>query len=613
MMAVYQTNEAAPSLLELREISILFAEDDVSIRTHIARMLTPVCGELHTAENGRVALELFKKKIPDLVLTDISMPGLDGLELARQVKLKRPTVPVIIISSHDDSEHLLQAIDLQLEGYLTKPINVQKLFATLQQQAMLLRARRLEEQQSRLLSGVNMAIQYLLSADANQDAVDFALQEMVKAAKADKIFLYHYQTSVVGGLELEMISGFAGGEMVLRFLDGIDPDLPELPYVERWHSLLSQGKSISGPRSAFPADERHIMDAMRVRSMLLTPIFEDGALWGFACLCDMKRERPWSDAETSMIMTAARGLGSFMGRVKLEDERREARKSLELANVQWRETFDTIPDMVMVLDQSHQMVNINKATRERLNIGESGSGSLIGPCFQLIHGASHPPEGCPHAALLNDHEPHETEVFIPHMNSYFHISVNPTFDSEGNLVGSVHVARDVTKRREMEDRLRYLSTHDEMTKLYNRAFFEAEVEQLEKGRSAPISVVIADLDGLKEANDCFGHDFGDGLIRAAADLLREIFRAGDVIARIGGDEFAVILKGVGEELLATIMERAKQMLEQGSFLSEQGLKVRFSLGCATTESPSRLQEAIRAADMAMYEDKKLRKLQEIQL
>ena len=91
-----------------------------------------------------------------------------------------------------------------------------------------------------------------------------------------------------------------------------------------------------------------------------------------------------------------------------------------------------------------------------------------------------------------------------------------------------------------------------------------------------------------------------------------LFRS-DVIARIGGDEFAVILKGVGEELLATIMERAKQMLEQGSFLSEQGLKVRFSLGCATTESPSRLQEAIRAADMAMYEDKKLRKLQEIQL
>ncbi len=606
-MAVPHISEDIPSLVELREISVLFAEDDISVRTHISRMLSPVCGELYTAENGRVALELFRKKMPDLVLTDISMPAMTGLDLARQIKLERPSVPVIIISSHDSSEHLLQAINLQLEGYLTKPLNIQKLFHSLQQQALLLRARRLANQQSRLLSGVNMAIQYLLSADANQDAVDFALQEMAKAARADKIFLYRYQEAMLGERDLLLISGFAGGEMVLRFLDGAEPDMPELPYLDRWHSMLSQGKSISGPRSAFPAEERYILDAMHVRSLLLTPIFEEGCLWGFACLCDMKRERPWSDAETSMVMTAARGLGSFMGRLKLEEERRDARKSLELANVQWQETFDTIPDMVTVLDTSHQMVHANKAAKERMDICESGAGSLIGPCFQHLHGVSHPPEGCPHSLLLKDCKPHEAEVFIPKLNSYFHVTVNPTFDTDGNLAGAVHVARDVTKRREMEDRLRYLSTHDEMTKLYNRAFFEAEIEQLEKGRSAPLSVVIADLDGLKEVNDSFGHDAGDGLIRAAADLLREVFRAGDVIARIGGDEFAVILKGVGEELLKTIMERARQIADEDNHLSEHGLKVRFSLGSATTALPSRLQDAIKAADMAMYQDKRSRK------
>ena len=610
-MAVPQLFTDTPSLVELREMTVLFAEDDVSVRTHISRMLSPVCGELYTAENGRIALELFRKKMPDLVLTDISMPAMTGLDLARQIKHERPTVPVIIISSHDDSEHLLQAINLQLEGYLTKPLNIQTLFNNLQQQALLLRTRRISQQQSRLLSGVNMAIQYLLSADANQDAVDFALQEMAKAARADKILLFRYQESLPGERDLILISAFAGGEMVMRFLDGVEPDMPELMYLDRWYSILSQGKSISGPRSAFPSEERYILDAMHVRSLLLTPIFEEGNLWGFACLCDMKRERPWSDAETSMVMTAARGLGSFMGRLKLEDERREARKSLELANVQWQETFDTIPDMVMVLDTSHQMVHINKAARERMDVCESGSGSLIGPCFQHLHGASHPPECCPHSLLLQDHKPHEAEVYIPKMNSYFHVTVNPTFDIDGNLAGAVHVARDVTKRREMEDRLRYLSTHDEMTKLYNRAFFEAEVEQLEKGRAAPLSVVIADLDGLKETNDSFGHDAGDGLIRSASELLREIFRAGDVIARIGGDEFAVILKGVGEELLETIMLRARQIVDEEGHLSEHGLKVRFSLGSATTDFPSRLQETIKEADMAMYADKKARKQKEI--
>lgn len=606
-MAVHDTISTLSPMLELREISILLAEDDTSIRTHISRMLSPVCRELFTAANGRDALELFRTKMPDLVITDISMPIMSGLELARQIKLERSSVPIIIISSHADSEYLIQAINLHLEGYLIKPLNVQKLFSYLQQQATILKSRRQSQEQARLLSGVNMAIQYLLSADANQDAVDFALQEMAKAARADKIFLYHYQESILGEQELLLISAFAGGEMVLRFLDGADADLPELPYIDRWHTLLSQGKSISGPRSSFPHDERQVLDAMRLRSVLLTPIFEAGNLWGFACLGDMHRERPWSDAEIAMVMTAARGLGSFMGRLKLEEERREARRSLELANVQWRETFDTIPDLVMVLDTSHQIVNINKAARDRLGIGESGASSLIGPCYLHIHGASHPPEGCPHNALLSDHQPHESEIFIPHLNSFFHISVNPTFDSEGELAGAVHVARDITRRREMEDRLRYLSTHDEMTQLYNRAFFEAEVERLEKGRLAPLSVVIADLDGLKNANDHSGHEYGDGLIRSAADLLRELFRVDDVLARIGGDEFAVLLKGVGEDELSGILTRAREVLAAGTRFSEHGLLVRFSMGAATTNEPSRLQEAIRAADMAMYEDKRTRK------
>lgn len=610
-MMIGSTANSHYSIVELREMSVLLAEDDAGVRTHISRILTPLCGKLFVAENGRVALDIFRSHMPDIVLADISMPALSGLELARQIKVERPASPVVILSSHDDSEYLLQSINLQLEGYLTKPLNMQKLIGCLQRISTELKSRRLANQQSRLLSGVNMAIQYLLSADANQDAVDFALQEMAKAARADKILLYRYVTDENGERELSLASGFAAGEMVGRFLNGVEPDIPEMPYIERWHSLLTQGKSLSGPRSSFPLDERYVLDGLRLRSVLLTPIFEGASLWGFACLGDIHRERPWSDAETSMVMTAARGLGSFMGRLKLEEERVAAKKSLELANIQWRETFNTIPDMVMVLDTSHRIVHINRAACERMEIDDAESARGVKLCYQHLHGTDQPHPECPHSKLLQDHQPHETDVYIPSTNSYFHITVNPTFDSEGRLAGSVHVARDVTKRREMEDHLRYLSTHDEMTKLYNRAFFEAELEQIERGRIMPVSVVIADLDGLKEANDQFGHDVGDALIVAAADLLRDIFRAGDVISRIGGDEFAVILRGVGEELLATIMERARQIqLERKDLDGYNAVRVRFSFGAATTHHPSRLQDAIKAADMAMYEEKQFRKQNE---
>lgn len=599
---------APPSItpLDLRELSILFAEDDELIRKHVARILTPICGELHLAENGRVALERFRKQLPDLVLTDLIMPAMSGLELARHIKQERPGVPVIAMTACNDTDHLLKAINLKIDGYLLKPLNVEQLFHVLQKEAVILRSQRVANQQSRLLSGVNMAIQYLLSADANQDAVDFALQEMAKAAQADKVCLFSYHDAAFQQREVHLVSGFASGDMVRRVLDGIDPDAPELPYVERWYRMLRQGKSVSGPRSSFPTEERSILDRLKIRSLLMTPIFEEGHLWGFASLYDMQRERAWSDAETSMVMTATRGLGSFMGRVKLEDERISARRALELANVQWRETFDTIPDLVTVLDTAHQIVHINKAARERLGVDGTGLAGRA-PCYLQFHGASHPPESCPHVALLKDHQPHETEVFIPHMDSYFHITVNPTFDPDGNLVGAVHVARDVTKRREMEDRLRYLSTHDELTQLFNRAFFEAELENLRQGRISPISIVIADLDGLKMVNDKYGHDHGDALIKAAAGLLREAFRGGDTIVRLGGDEFAVLLKGVDEELMDTIMGRARKLLSSGDSCSEHGLSIQFSLGCATTHMPAHLHEAIREADLAMYQDKKKRK------
>jgi len=605
-LRVYKT-ATSHSLVELRGFSILIAENDADVLSHVSHILAPVCRELFSAPIDGGAFELFRKRIPDLVLIDISDSAVSGLDLARQIKQLRPAVPVvIIISAQNDSDQLMQAIDLQVDGYLAKPIGIENLFSILQRQAGILNSRKIADHESRLLSGVNMAIQYLLSADANQDAVDFALQEMAKAAQADKISLFRYD-SLMGERETFLVSGFAGGDMIRSFLIGADTGSPEIPYIERWYDILVQGKTLTGPRSSFPPRERRVLDTMRARSLLLTPIFAEGRLWGFACLCDTRRERHWSDAETSMVMTAARGLGSFMGRLKIEEEQREARRALLLSNIQWRETFDTIPDLVMVLDTDHRMVRANKAARERLEMDDSGAGELTGYCYQHFHCIDRHVDDCPFTALLTDHQPHEAEVYLPRLKSYFHITVNPTFDGEGNLAGAVHVARDITNRREMEDQLRYLSTHDELTKLKNRTYFEAEVERLKRGGIAPVSVVIADLDGLKVVNDRFGHDHGDGLIRAAAGLLVEVFRTDNTVARIGGDEFAVLLKGVGKNQLDVIMERARQAISDGTYQSEHGLKVCFSMGSATTTEPSRLENAIREADMAMYTEKKERK------
>ncbi len=162
--------------------------------------------------------------------------------------------------------------------------------------------------------------------------------------------------------------------------------------------------------------------------------------------------------------------------------------------------------------------------------------------------------------------------------------------------------RMVTETEKQTEALRYLGSHDALTSLYNRRYFEDEMERLIRGRQAPISVIIADVDGLKRVNDSLGHAAGDDLIRSAADVFAGAFRSEDIVARIGGDEFAALLPGAGlreaEEALVRIRRRQTEAGVPG------GLTISLALGCAAAESPTELAAALRQADEHMYRDKK---------
>ncbi len=200
-------------------------------------------------------------------------------------------------------------------------------------------------------------------------------------------------------------------------------------------------------------------------------------------------------------------------------------------------------------------------------------------------------------------------------------TITPVRDARGEISHFVAIKQDVTERKSAEERLRYVSTHDALTGLYNRAFFEEELARLERGRQFPVSVVMADLDGLKAANDGLGHAAGDGLLRQAAQLFRSVFRAEDVVARLGGDEFAALLPQIDAAALEAVLERLRQSLaaysatRDGPALSTsatlsvnsaEGPALRLSVGGATVEKGERLAAALKQADERMYRNKSAR-------
>jgi diguanylate cyclase (GGDEF)-like protein/PAS domain S-box-containing protein len=159
---------------------------------------------------------------------------------------------------------------------------------------------------------------------------------------------------------------------------------------------------------------------------------------------------------------------------------------------------------------------------------------------------------------------------------------------------------DVTERIQAEEKLRYLSTHDVLTGLYNRNFFEAEMERLQNSRIEPTNLMMVDVNGMKSTNDTFGHAAGDELLRRTAQVLKLSFRKEDIIARIGGDEFVVLFQG--SIPLAEAVSRVQECLEDHNHWYH-GPPLSLAIGTASGIKGSPLIELFKKADQLMYKEK----------
>ncbi len=164
-------------------------------------------------------------------------------------------------------------------------------------------------------------------------------------------------------------------------------------------------------------------------------------------------------------------------------------------------------------------------------------------------------------------------------------------------------AIDITAKKMETERMKYLSFHDSLTGLYNRAYFEEELKRLDTPRQLPLSFIIGDLNSLKLVNDSYGHRFGDAMIARAAKIIKKYCRDEDVIARWGGDEFVILLPKTDSETAESIIERIRKACESHTYKT---IPLSIALGNASKVlQDESMATVVKDAEENMYKRKVL--------
>ncbi|MDO9579476.1 MAG: diguanylate cyclase [Bacteroidales bacterium] len=302
-----------------------------------------------------------------------------------------------------------------------------------------------------------------------------------------------------------------------------------------------------------------------------------------------------SFSKDSVAEIYTKQLGIAIERERAINKQKIMEKQLYLEKEWLKTTLLSIGDGVIAFDNQGKVLLMNKTAEELTGYKqEEATGKPADMVFNIVDEYTKKRMESPVSKVLESGDMStlgNDTLLISRTKVEWPIEADafPIRDQNNNIIGVVLVFREITEQRKKQKEIEYLSFHDSVTGLYNRRFFEEELKRLNTKRNLPLTLVMFDVNGLKLTNDAFGHKAGDELLRKVAEGLKEGCRADDIIARIGGDEFAVILPKTDSEEAGIMAKRISARISRGKVNS---LPLSVSFGWDTKKEPEQDIEAV---------------------
>jgi len=330
--------------MEKLQISLLYIEDDASLRNIYSKILKLSVDEVLVASDGISGYEMFLKHRPDMILTDIRLPVLSGLEMISKIRQIDKEVRVIILSAFAEPRYFLGAIALGVKGYLLKPVESEILLNTIDEQAHdILLDKKVKEEEARrrqaekakkrgeaILQALAYSTVTFFNEGFDDQSVKKVLERIGESTEASRVYIFQNFKDKDNKQYISQTQEWVA--------DGIKPEIdnPYLqkvymddPALKRWVKLMKKGRYISGLVKDFPEPEREVLQAQDIISILVMPIFVQHKWWGFIGIDVCDEERIWSGVELNAMETVSSNLGAAIYRKQVEAELKELNLSLE--------------------------------------------------------------------------------------------------------------------------------------------------------------------------------------------------------------------------------------------------------------------------------------------